>query len=813
MTMADTERAIAVVADGSRSSAWSRARSAFSGPASDLPDRRRVSDWIRLLVGITAFLLLLAHHNHESETEKSIFAAIHDLPRGAVSAVHFFYGLGALWALVLIVVAAFLNDRRRLARDLLIAGGVSWAIARLVITLEHGTSLARSFNVLFSSRVYSLEFPGTRIAIIAAVVSVGAPYLSRPVHRLGQALVLLMFLFAMYLGTSTFDDAAASVVLGWTVAAAVHLIFGSPGGRPTIRQVRAALDELGVTVEDLSLAPDQPRGATCMVGSDDRGAVRVRVLGRDETDAQLLSKFWRSVLYKEGGPTLRLTRLEDVAAEAYTLLLAQRAGVPVPELIVAGQAGPGAALLVTRQPSGVATLATVDQAMVTDDLLARLWGHVRQLHAAHVAHGRLNARHVTLGPTGVALVDFDRASGTASKAPRRATDIAELLASTSLIVGNERAVAAALAGVGADELAAALPVLQPAGLSRELRPPERHGRRKAFAKHLTELRSSAASTLDTKLPPLQDMYRVRGSSLLMAVGTLIGLAALFSQVGSPSQLWKTVSAAHLGWLTLALAFALLNNVAGAIAFMGTVPINLPLIRTSELQLSMAFANLAVPGVGGTASQVRYLQRQGMDLAAAVAGGFLMVFSTVVSQIILLIIAIRLAPKSYTTAQINFGDFAEEALIALLVILVVVGVLLGLPRLRRVVVPPTRSAFSAIWGVLRSPRRLMLLFGGNWLYALITAAVFSACVAAFGASVNYWSLLASTILIGTLASLVPIPGGATAVTSVGMSGALVAAGVPVEAAVAAALVNQIVVSYIPALPGWFATRDLLRAEYL
>ena len=47
----------------------------------------------------------------------------------------------------------------------------------------------------------------------------------------------------------------------------------------------------------------------------------------------------------------------------------------------------------------------------------------------------------------------------------------------------------------------------------------------------------------------------------------------------------------------------------------------------------------------------------------------------------------------------------------------------------------------------------------------------------------------------------------------MSGALTAAGVPTEAAVAAALVNQVVVSYLPALPGWPATRDLLRAQYL
>jgi len=89
----------------------------------------------------------------------------------------------------------------------------------------------------------------------------------------------------------------------------------------------------------------------------------------------------------------------------------------------------------------------------------------------------------------------------------------------------------------------------------------------------------------------------------------------------------------------------------------------------------------------------------------------------------------------------------------------------------------------------------------------------ACIVAFGASVNFWALLSLNIVIGSIASLVPIPGGGAAVSSVGMSGALAAAGVPIETAVAAALINQLVVSYLPAIPGWFATQDLLRADYL
>jgi uncharacterized membrane protein YbhN (UPF0104 family) len=701
-----------LVADSKDWFAWSRVRSNFSGPASQLPDRRRVTDGIRLVVGVVILLLLLAHHNHESQTEKEAFQAIHDLPQGIASAVHLFYGLGALWALALIVIAAFLSERRLLARDLLVAGVVTWAIARLIIALVGGASLARAVNVIVTARVYPLEFPGTRVAIVAAVVSAGAPYLSRPVRRLGQTLVLFMFLSGMYLGTSSLNDVAASVVLGWTVAAAVHLAFGSPAGRPTTRQVRTA------------------------------------------------------------------------------------------------------PLLVTRPPNADAPLAAVDPAIVTDDLLTRLWGHVHQLHAAHVVHGRLNAHHVMVGSAGVALVDFDHASGETTTAPRRAADVAELLASTSQIVGNERAVAGALAGVGGDQLVAALPLLQPAGLSREIRPTSRHGRRQAFAKHLAELRSSAASALDTTVPPLQDMYRVKASNLLMAVGTLFGLVALFSQVGSPSQLWNTVSGAQIVWLVAALAGTLLNTVPSAVGLMGASTIRLPLIRTTELQLSMAFANLAVPAVGGTASQVRFLQRQGMELPAAVATGpFLSSLGGTVAQLLLLGVAISLAPKSYTPAHIDIGKIATVALIALVAAVAIVGVMLGVPRVRKHVLPPTRTALSAVWSVLRSPYRLVLLLGANILVALMTAAVYEACLAAFGASANFWTVLSLIIVITTIAALVPIPGGATAVTSVGMSGALAAAGVPTEAAVAAALVNQVVVSYLPALPGWFATKDLLRAQYL
>jgi undecaprenyl-diphosphatase len=298
------------------------------------------------------------------------------------------------------------------------------------------------------------------------------------------------------------------------------------------------------------------------------------------------------------------------------------------------------------------------------------------------------------------------------------------------------------------------------------------------------------------------------------VGTLIALIALFSQVGSPGQLWDTFQGADVGWLAVALAVSLLMNFATAIALMGAVPVNLPLLRTAELQLSMSFSNLAVPAVGGMAAQVRYLQKQGMDVASAVAsGGLLATVGNVAGQVILLVIALELTPTKYNTARIDTGKLVDIALIAILVIVAVVGVMLGVPRLRRAVATPARNAGTAIFDALRSPRRVVLLLGGNIVNALLAAAVYLACIVALGSSVNYWALLSLNIIIGTIASLVPLPGGGAAVSSVGMSGALAAAGVPIEVAVAASLVNQIISGYIPAVPGWFATKDLIRANYL
>jgi uncharacterized membrane protein YbhN (UPF0104 family) len=798
-------------APADRGRLW-RWRHVTFGPASEQPYRRRSSDWVRVILAVAFLAFAIEHEANPGEFEENLYTLLNGLPDDLRSFFDALWALGALWAVGLVVVAALVAQRWRLARDMAIAGLLAWFLGRLLGALVVvDADLEKSLDIVTRLGDASPSFPAVRLAVVVAIVVTAGPYLTRPTRRIGQLLVLLLALSAMYLGTSDPNGLVGAIALGWGLGAAVHLAFGSPGGRPTRAQVAAALAELGVDVVDVQLAPVQPPDATLMLAHDDDGPLRIRVLGRDEADAQFYAKAWRAILYKDSGPTLRLTRLEDVEHQAYTMLLAARASARIPEVVVAGTAGPSTALLVARPVSGTA-LAELDPKAITVPVLNDAWKQTTRMHDARVAHGALNARHLVLTDGGVAITDFEHATGAAS-AERRGADNAELLVSTAGIVGSDKAVAAARRNLGAAELTAALPFIQTAALSHEMRAKNRHDR-KELKDRLGHLRDAAAAAAGTEAPPLQQLYRVNTTSLLMAVGTLIAVFALLSQVGDPEEFWDTIKNADWAWLAVALFVSFLTNFATAVSLSGTVPISLPLIRTAELQLSMSFSNLAVPAIGGMAAQIRFLQKQGVDLASAVAsGGLLANVGNIVACTGLFFVAFALSPTKFDTGKIPVDEVAQIAIVAV-ALLVIAGVLvLKIRKLRELVMPPVKSAMTTMGHALRSPRRVAQLFGGNIINALMYAFVMLCCLYAFGGSINFWTLLAINIFVGTIASLVPIPGGGTAVAAVGMSGALTAVGVSTEIAVAAVLANQLVANFIPAVPGWFATNNLLHDDYL
>ncbi|HWC38822.1 MAG TPA: hypothetical protein VG476_09850, partial [Acidimicrobiales bacterium] len=302
-----------------------------------------------------------------------VFRLVRDLPTQVLSVFRILSLSGTLWAVALAVAAALVAHRPRLARDLLLAGLAAWVVAHFMAALVSGSGFLPSLHNVTHLRGVSPEFPLTRVAVVVAVVAAAAPYLTRPMRLLGRAWVLVVALAALYAGLP--DDMLGGVFLGLGIAAGVHLIFGSPGGRPTSAQVTTALAELGTDARAVHLAKRQPAGATLMVGRDRHGPLNIRVIGRDEADGQLLAKLWRIVFYKDSGPTLYMSRLQEVEHSAYVTLVAGGHGVRTPQVVVAGQAGPKTAVLVERLVEGQ-VLGDMDAAAVSEGALVELWRQV-----------------------------------------------------------------------------------------------------------------------------------------------------------------------------------------------------------------------------------------------------------------------------------------------------------------------------------------------------------------------------------------------------------------------------------------------------
>ena len=435
---------------------------------------------------------------------------------------------------------------------------------------------------------------------------------------------------------------------------------------------------------------------------------------------------------------------------------------------------------------------------------------MRILHQARIAHGRLDAEHLIAKAGTVTVVGWERAS-TAANGRQLDADVAHLLAATAAVVGAHRAVAAAIDGVGKEQVAAALPLLQPGVLSGVTKSALD---RAQSAATLADLSADAATAVGVDPPELQELFRINPRQLLMAVGALVAIAVLLSRVGDPVEFWDSIRDASWAYVVLAFVLGMLTDVAFAIAFLGTVPVRIPLWPSIELQSSMSFSNLAVPIAADTAIQIRFLQKFGLDLSSAVAtGGIFSTVSEFFVQAALFGIALWLSPDSINFGNIDTNQIVVVVLIVILLIGIGAAVTFSVRRIRRAVVPRIVRAATTVWEAMRSPTRVALLVFGNVAANCLYAASLLACLHAFGSSVDFWTLLAVNIGISLIASLVPFPGGGTAVSAVGISGLLVALGVPTAAATAAVIAHQLAVSYLPAIPGFFATQDLVRKKLL
>ncbi len=791
-------------------------RSIVFAPVGDGVIRRRGSDVLRVVVAVVVVVCSLLVADTNSHVELALVHFLTPPPNGVAWLVTWVWWLGSIGVIVVLAIAGLLTGRREVARDLALSGLGAWGIAALIV-LVAGSSGGRPPTASLGQ--VDLAFPVARIAATTAVITAVLPYLSRACQRLLEVALVLVALDTVVHGSGTPTAVVAAVAVGWGATAVVRLVFGSPLGLPAVSEVADLLAELGITASVLRVDTDQVWGVARYHGAEPSGGrLDVSVYGRDAHDAQLLAKLCRFVFYRDSGPTLALTRVQQVEHEAYLTLMAARAGATASEVLAAGSAGPSHdAVLVTRPPEGRLLVELEgDTASCSDAACDDLFRQLQILRAARLAHGAVSVNTVMVGSDWAGLVDF-RLSSIAATTDRLDRDMAGAMAALAVVVGPTRAAASAVRALDPQVLAAALVHLQRAALgpssARSLR-----GKRSV----LTELRTTAAKSIGIEPPKLVEPRRLSWVNLVMVVGTLVGGWALIGVLVDVTHSFSTIAGASIGWVVAVFLLSQSAYLASAVTVVGSITDPLPYGRAVALEVANTFVSLAGGSMGALATRVRFFQQEGYDTTLAVSSGVVVSTASWIVKGVLFLIALPIAFGNFHFKSRPTGSHGGHQDLAFLILTIVVlagfavGALLVIPRLRRLARDKLRPKISDVWSHLRvlssHPRNLFSIFGGSVVAQLVIALALGAALHAFDRHLGLATLLVVLTLASMIGGISPVPGGMGVVEG-GMIVCLQAAGIPQDLAVAATFVQRLFTSYLPPIWGWFVLMWMRRREYL
>ncbi|MFI6456569.1 YbhN family protein [Streptosporangium amethystogenes] len=776
-----------------------------------LPQRiRRPSDLLRFLatlLGLVAVILLAL------VAQKTLNGLEGDVADGTSRAPFLLSGLaGVLSASAMLGVPIAFAIERVLHRDgLRVAEGLFAAIAAMVLSFVLGEWIVHAgpedLRLLMTGGRAGVEPVNTLLTPIIAYVT-AVRISRRPTWRAALWSAVALNAVALFAGlAATLLGIVVSILLGLAVGYATLYGVGSPNTRPPGSAVVGVLRKLGFApVKAHRLDDDYQGSRRYAVELRNGNRLDVTVLDRDRQVAGVLYRIWRRIRLNSETRRKAIRSLRaELEREALMAYAAQAAGVSTPRLVGTSEIGTEAALL-AYEHIPTRALDDIPDEEIDDNLLAQIWEQVLLLQVQRLAHRRLTGDSIHVDREGRVILTDARSGEIAAGDLLLRLDIAQLLTYLSLRVGARRAVNAAAAGAGHGLLADALPLLQRIALTRETRA--------ALSKNkglLTEIRERIVELTPRAEAEEVRLERFRPRTLITIIGT--AFAAYFLVYYLTQINLNMITSAKWSWTGVALVAAMMSYVAAALMLRGFVPEKLPLGRTVLVQFAGSFVKLVAPAaVSGVAINTRYLQKRGIPLGQAVA-------SVGASQLIGLAFHIALLLLfAYITGSNTASSFtpSRTLVLTLLAVAVVVLVIVGVPRLRRMITARLRSLFSGViprlLDVLQSPRKIIEGFSGTLMLTLFFVICLDACVRAFGGSLNFAAVAIVFLAGNAIGSAAPTPGGLGAV-ELSLSVGLTLSGLPGEVATSAVLLFRLLTFWLPVLPGWASFAHLQRQEAL
>jgi uncharacterized membrane protein YbhN (UPF0104 family) len=765
---------------------------------------RRPTDAVLLTLSLVLIIVTAAQAGNPGSLESAFAAWLAELP----ALFEFFWAVASdlvqIW-IVVIAVVAVLRRRWRLLRDwatglvLSVAGValVGWIVEDTVSHVFDGIGPADP----------AVPFPSLALAAGAAAVTVVNPYFVDPLRKFGRWLVAFAWLSAVIVTDAAPGEALGALAIGWAAGALVHLVFGSPDATPSLDDLAASLRSIGVDATPTAVTVrNGVTGARALTPAGRE--VDIQVHGRDSWDNQFFVKLWRLVFYRSGGRNVAVSRKRQVEHQAYLTLFAEREGASVAPFVAAATDQRGNALFVAERVG-----PGFDHAgeAITDELVADAWRSLARLHDAGIRHGDITPDDLQVADGRVHFGGFDRAMIDWADTSRR-LDEAQLLASTAVAVGPERAIDAAATALGVEQLTEMTTFLQQAAM-----PPALRRALGAAELDVDELRSAAIAHVGAEEQELQTIRRFSVGNVVMWILLAVvayGMVGAIQSVGLQS-IVDAITEASPTILLLAFIVGQTPRFAGAFAVSKAAPIPVPLGRLTLLEFAITFVNLAVPSTAArVAVNIRFFQRNGLDRTTAIAVGGLDSVAGFVAQISLIVVIVGFGLGSLNLdISADAPDFSGRLLLIAIVALAIgIAVVAFVPKFRDPVVSVARTTWTRVGPMLTSPRRLISVVLANLLVQLLFSLTIYTVLRAFGQDVGFADAVLVNVTVALFAGLMPVPGG-VGVTEAALTAGFVAIGVDSATAMAAAITYRLVTFYAPPLLGYFAMRSLRQQRLL
>jgi len=645
------------------------------------------------------------------------------------------------------------------------------------------------------------------LAAVVAVLTVGSVWIGPRLRPWAIGLVVAAASLAFVGASLAILTLPFDIGIGILAGALVALILKTRDRAATPTEVRVALEQGRIPVVDVDRATVDARGSLpWYVTTTDEGALFVKTLDSDDRAADLMSRAYRMLRLRRAGDRRPFSSLRrSVEHEAFLSLASSARGIRTPQLMTIADVGSDGMLLAYQRLDG-RSLDDVDPEEITDGMLADVWRLVVTLHDAAIAHRDLRLANVFVADDGVPWIIGFGSGELAASESLLARDYAQLLASTTVAVGADRAVTAAVGVIGKVGVAEALPWIQPLALSSATR--SQLGRDKGYAK----LRSAAAAAADVEVTH-ERVERVKPRTLFVLASVAVALYVLIPQLTAATRFLDELRSAQLGWVVVVAVMSALTYLGAGLGMAGAVPVRLPFWSVTMAQLASSFSNRVTPAkVGGMATNVRFLQKQDLTLPMAASAVGL---NTVAGLLVHVSLLVLLGFAASRDVALPLPDTRTAAIVVAALVLVS-GLFMILPSGRKLLtkylLPALRAGATAITTIAKTPTKLVALFAGSAIITISYTIAMIASLNAFDADVPIATAAVIYLAGAAVATAAPTPGGVGATEAALIAGYTVV-GVDPAIAFAAVLLFRLMTFWLPILPGWLALVWLNRSGRL